>query len=129
MYENFGAVVFNNNVAFKLFFPDANKDPSQYKNGGLPKITKVQVSGNFQNAIGGVDWDFLSAPQMTLEEHPNGILYTFDIDNLPDDFYQYKYFVTFENGTTRWCTDPCTKYVATKHENAGFVIGGNVTSV
>jgi len=129
MYEDFGAVVSNNGVEFKLFFPDANKDPSQYQNGGLPKVTQIQVTGDFQNKIGGMDWDYLNAPQMALTGHPNGILYTFQIDSLPDNFYQYKYFVTFENGTTRWCTDPCTKYVATEHENAGFVIGGNVATV
>ncbi|MGR9117001.1 MAG: alpha-amylase family glycosyl hydrolase, partial [Gammaproteobacteria bacterium] len=44
-------------------------------------------------------------------------------------FYQYKYFVTYEDGTSRWCGDPCTKYVATEHENAAFVIGGPTTTV
>ena len=62
---------------------------------------------------------------MTRGDHPQGMLYTYRIDQIPDGCYQYKYFVTYENRTTRWCTDPCTKYVATKEENAAFVVGGH----
>jgi len=57
------------------------------------------------------------------------MLYTFHIKHLPDEFYQYKYFVTYEDGTTRWCGDPCAKYVATEQENAAFIIGGHTTNV
>ena len=78
-----------------------------------------------QSRIGLRDWDVDTAPFLSLEPHPHGLLYRFAIPRLPDGFYQYKYFVTFENQTTRWCTDPCAKYAATKFENAGFVIGGN----
>ncbi|WP_455204949.1 alpha-amylase family glycosyl hydrolase [Kaarinaea lacus] len=129
MYENFGAVVNGNSVEFKLFFPDTSKDSQQYQNGGLPRITCLQITGDFQSKIGGVDWDHNNAPQMLLSAHPSGLLYSFRIDHLPEGFYQYKYFVSFENGDSRWCTDPCTKYVATEHENAGFVIGGNFATV
>ena len=129
MYENFGTVVSDHAVEFKLFFPDSKKDPSQYVNGGLPRIKKIQVTGDFQSEINGKDWDFVRAPELTITDHPNGMLYTFSISHLPDEFYQYKYFVTYEDGTTRWCGDPCAKYVATEHENAAFVIGGNTTTV
>jgi pullulanase len=129
MYEAFGATVTDHTVAFKLFFPDKAKDPSQYTSGGLPRITRIQVTGNFQSKAGGTDWDYVHAPEMTSADHPSGWLYTLTILDLPDGFYQYKYFVTFENGTTRWCGDPCTKYVGGENENAGFVVGGNDTVV
>ncbi len=125
MYETFGAVVTGNSVEFRLFFPDKAKDASQYDRGGLPRISKLQVCGSFQSRIGGHDWTAGSAPVMTLNDHPSGMLYSYRIDELPDGFYQYKYVATFEDGTTRWCTDPCTRYVATADENAGFVIGGH----
>jgi len=32
------------------------------------------------------------------------------LQDLADGYYQYKYFVEFENGTTRYCADPCAKY-------------------
>ena len=125
MYEGFGAVVTDHAVEFKLFFPDASRDPNQYTRGGLPRIKRIQVTGDFQPRIGSAAWDLARAPEMTVSDHPSGVLYTFRIDNLDDGFYQYKYFVTFENQTTRWCSDPCTKYVGGKDENAAFVIGGN----
>jgi len=65
---------------------------------------------------------------MTLEEHPKGLLYTFSTTLPNDGFYQYKYYVEFENGQTRWVNDPCTKYGARLDgkDNSGFVIGGQV---
>ncbi len=129
MYEKFGAVVTEPAVEFRLFFPDSAIDPNQYRIGGLPKIRSIKVVGDFQSKIGGADWTVANAPEMTLENHPKGMLYTFRIAQLPDGFYQYKYFVAYENQTTRWCTDPCAKYVATANENAAFVVGGNDTTV
>jgi glycosidase len=125
MYESFGAVVTGNAVEFRLFLPDAARDPYQYSRGGLPRIQKVQVRGDFQSQIGSVDWRLADAPELAPQDHPKGVLYTFRIDHLPDGFYQYKYFVTHQNGTTRWCGDPCTRYVGPSQENAAFVIGGN----
>ncbi len=125
MYESFGPVTIAPSVEFRLFFPDNAKDPTQYTVGGLPRIVEIRVTGDFQSKLGGVDWDLASAPQLTKNDHPSGWLYTFKIDALPDGFYQYKYFVTFEDQTTRWCTDPCTRWVGTANENAAFVIGGN----
>lgn len=125
MYEQFGPVVQDASVEFRLFFPDRSVDPEQYRLGGLPRIKKIQVVGDFQSRIGLRDWDVGSAPSLMLEPHPGGMLFRCRTPPLPEGFYQYKYFVTFENQTTRWCTDPCTKYVATKYENSGFVIGGD----
>ncbi|MCU7923162.1 MAG: DUF3459 domain-containing protein [Candidatus Thiodiazotropha sp. (ex Dulcina madagascariensis)] len=129
MYQDFGAVVSGNAVEFKLFFPDNAKDPHQYVHGGLPRIERIRVTGHFQSATGGTDWDYVNAPELVKTDHPNGMLYTFGIDNLADGFYQYKYFLAYEDGTSRWCGDPCAKYVATQQENAAFVIGGNTTNV
>ncbi len=129
MYEDFGAAVSGRSVQFRLFFPDADKDPGQYQTGGgPPRIARLRVVGDFQSSIGGDDWDFEHAPEMTLDDHRQGNLYTYDIDGLPEGFYQYKYFVTFENGESRWCGDPCAKYVAGRNENAGFVVGGSTVA-
>jgi hypothetical protein len=114
MYEHFGAVVDQNSrVEFKLFFPDNTKDPSQYVRGGLPRIKEIRVRGDFQGQIGGQDWELATAPTLEKISHPKGWLYTCKINQaLAEGFYQYKYFVTFENETTRWCGDPCSKYGA-----------------
>jgi len=129
MYEQFGPVVQGPAVEFRLFFPDRSVDPLQYTQGGLPRIKKIQVVGDFQADLGSRNWDVETAPQLVLEPHPQGRLFRYRIPELPEAFYQFKYFVTFENQTTRWCTDPCARYAATKHENAGFVIGGGRQSV
>jgi pullulanase len=131
MYEQFGAVVDRDKVEFKLFFPDNTIDSTQYARGGLPQIKEIRVRGDFQSHVGGQDWELATAPVMTKTNHPKGWLYTCKIDQaLPEGFYQYKYFVTFENETTRWCGDPCTKYGGSdEHENAGFAIGGHSTAV
>lgn len=129
MYEQFGPVVQGPAVEFRLFFPDRAVDPQQYQHGGLPRITKLQVVGDFQSQLGGRNWDVETAPQLALEPHPQGFLFRYRIPELSEGFYQYKFFVTFENQTTRWCTDPCARYAATEHENAGFVIGGELQPV
>ena len=112
MYEQFGAVVDQDNkVEFKLFFPDASRDPTEYIRGGLPHIKEIRVRGDFQAQTGGQNWELATAPVMTKMAHPKGWLYACKIDQaLAEGFYQYKYFITFENETTRWCGDPCTKY-------------------
>ncbi len=128
MYESFGAVVEGDSVEFRLFFPDNAVDPGQYVRGGLPRIREIRVPGDFQSRLGGRDWELATAPVMVREPHPNGWLYRARAGGLAEGYYQYKYFVTFENETTRWCSDPCTRYGGSdEHENAAFVIGGNVT--
>lgn len=126
MYEQFGAVVRDQHVEFQLFLPNA----TQYVRGGDPRIEKIQVIGDFQNKIGGENWEIASAPVMTRQSHPKGWLYTYVINSdLPNGFYQYKYYVTFQNQTTRWVTDPCSKYGGCRHENAAFVVDNQHTTV
>ena len=130
VYEKFGAVVSGARVEFRLFIPDDGVDATQYVTGGDPHIREVRVRGDFQNHTGGADWDLASAPVMVKSPHPHGWLYTYAIDrDLPEGFYQYKYFVTFDNETDRWCSDPCAKWGGGEQENSGFVIGGNTAVV
>ncbi|HEX9942696.1 MAG TPA: alpha-amylase family glycosyl hydrolase [Thermoanaerobaculia bacterium] len=125
MYEDFGAVVDGSSVEFRVFFPDAAVDGAQYVRGGTPHIKTLKVAGDFQARTGGTAWDVGNAPVLAREEHPKGWLYKHRLDEIADGFYQYKYFVEFENGTSRWCGDPCSKYGGSEHENAAFVVGGN----
>jgi len=129
MYEQFGAVVDGNSVQFNLFFPDNLVDPTQYQRGGSPNIVTLRVTGDFQAAGGGMNWDHLNGPPLAKGPHAKGWVYTAKVDGLPAGFYQYKYFVEFADGTTRWCGDPCSKYGGNAFGNAGFVIGGALIPV
>jgi pullulanase len=131
MYEDFGARVTGTSVQFRLFFPDRAADPTQYLAGvpGDPRITRLQVAGDFQSEMGGSDWNLASAPDLVRTAHPNGWLWTFQVDGLPEGFYQYKYVAAFQNGDVRWCGDPCTRFVVGSDENSGFVIGGPTATV
>ncbi len=130
MYEKFGTKVEGKEVTFQLFFPNSSqytKDDKKPENYGLPEIEIIQVAGSFQNQIGQENWDIDKAPEMLkIANHPKGELYTFSTI-LPDGFYEYKFYVTFNDGVTRWCNDPCTKYSGQdpNNENSGFVVGGN----
>ena len=66
MYEQFGAVEVGNtgNVRFRVFLPDATIDPDQYTRGSASTLTALQVYGDFQSALGGVDWT--QDPALTL---------------------------------------------------------------
>jgi 1,4-alpha-glucan branching enzyme len=120
MYESFGAAVSDDEVEFRLFLPDNRVDARQYERGGSPRIASVKVAGDFQAR----PWDLDSAPRLEPTQHPSGTLYVRTVPGLQERFYEYKYYVTFENQTSRWCTDPCTKYVGRSNQNAGFVVGG-----
>jgi pullulanase len=124
MYEQFGARVTGRDVTFRLFFPDNSVDPSQYVRGGIPHISNIRALGTFQSALGETNWDISGGVPLTLAAHPHGLLYSATIPDLPDGFYEYKYFVEFENHTNRWCGDPCSRYDGSELQNAGFVIGG-----
>ncbi len=128
MYETFGAAVDHTakTVTFQVFFPDNTLDPNQYRRGGLPHIAELRVVGDFQSQLGGTNWDPAAAPVMQKRQYQKiGWLYSFTTRPLPENFYQYKYYVRFENGTTRYVSDPCTKYGGSdEQENAGFVVGG-----
>jgi 1,4-alpha-glucan branching enzyme len=87
------------------------------------------VVGDFQPQVGQAAWDHTTGLVLGRRPHPHGWLYAGAIDALADGYYEYKYFVEFENGTTRWCSDPCSKYGGSENENSGFVLGGNDTVV
>ncbi|MCP4416015.1 MAG: 1,4-alpha-glucan branching enzyme [Chloroflexi bacterium] len=127
MYQSFGATVNQTTVTFNLFLPDNAVDPAQYTRGGSPKIKAICVRGDFQSELGGVDWGLADAPAMIRQPHSHGWLWSCTLPaDLPEGFYQYKYFVTFENDTDRWVTDPCTKYGGSDNdENSAFVVGGH----
>lgn len=128
MYEKFGAAVDGDGrVTFSLFLPNNKVDPAQYTRGGDPQIRSIRVRGDFQHLLGGSDWELGGAPQLARTPHPHGWLWTVTLETpLPEGYYQYKYFVTFENETDRWVTDPCTRYGGVgENENAAFVVGGH----
>jgi 1,4-alpha-glucan branching enzyme len=135
MSEHFGAWQFGNNpnqgaVEFKLFFPDRSKDSSQYKDRGKtygdPQIASIQVVGDFQAKLGQPTWDIGQAPKMQKVAHPKGWVWTYRTPiNLPDGFYEYKYYVTFNSGEKRYVGDPCTRYGGSENQNSAFVIGGS----
>jgi pullulanase len=110
MYEGFGTVVQEPKVTFRLFLPDNSRDPNQYSRGGDPNIESIHVIGDFQQQIGQTNWDFTSGLALTKKPHPKGWLWEASIPELVDGFYEYKYFVQFKNGTSRQCSDPCSKY-------------------
>ncbi|MEJ7738235.1 MAG: alpha-amylase family glycosyl hydrolase [Chitinophagaceae bacterium] len=131
-------------VEFKIFIPDRTKDTSQYAhsrndsngevipNFGDPQIHSIQVAGDFQHQIGQLDWDFEMSSHMVKEEHAKGWIWRYRTDNLPQlrsGFYQYKYYVTFENGKKRKVTDPCSRYGGSENQNSAFVIGGSDPAV
>ncbi|MDP9794302.1 glycosidase [Catenuloplanes nepalensis] len=124
MYQNLGASAEGDTVTFRVFIPDAGRDPSQYDGDAFSFIRDIRVVGSFQRAGGGWAWDAASAPRLERTDHPSGHLYVLAISGLPEGWYEYKYLVTFEGGAQRWVTDPCTKYVGRNDENSGFVIGG-----
>lgn len=131
MYEDFGfAKLPDGRLAFRLFVPDNTVDPTQYTRGGSAKIATVAVVGDFQPVLGGRAWDAATALAMTRQPHPNGTLFEAVLpDGFAEGYYQYKYVVTFQNGTVRWVGDPCTKYGGDQLDNSAFVVGGAAVAV
>ena len=119
--QNLGAVQIDGDaergrVQFRLFFPA----------GFDPQIAAIRVAGNFQSELGGSDWDFPGGPPLTRTRTPDGDFWTFaSAEALLTGFYEYKYLVTFTNGTSRIATDPCARYSGREQQNSGFVIGGS----
>jgi glycosidase len=127
MFEQFGVSKQSDGAwAFRLFVPDNTVDSSQYTMGGRSRITGVKAVGDFQSQLGVKAWSFENGLPLVEEPHQNGRLF---VGKLPlgfkDGYYQYKYIVSFENGSVRWIGDPCTKYGGAKLNNSAFVIGGN----
>src|SRR5579872_1900782 len=133
MYETFGFSRWpDGRLGFQLFVPDKAIDPTQYTIGDSPRIASVAIVGDFQQVVKPTarNWDPASALPMTRGTHPNGLLFTAALPaGFPDGFYQYKYLVTFQNGTVRWVGDPCGKYGGTNSDNSAFVVGGSKVSV
>jgi 1,4-alpha-glucan branching enzyme len=143
MSERFGAWQVGDDpdrgrVEFKIFIPDRAKESSQYEatrkdsagklvpDFGDPKIASIQVAGDFQKN----EWNFATAPSLKRKAHEKGWVWSFRTEEeLPAEFYQYKYQVTFEDGTKRVTSDPCTRYGGSEKQNSGFVIGGSVVDV
>jgi pullulanase len=137
MYEKFGArELKRGEVTFRLFFPDRARDPSQYDGGGLPEVAAIRVVGSFQKAAGqAADWDPASAPPMKERKTKpddgalaHGRLFE-QKRKVPDGFYDYLYHLTFTDGTTRWISDPCSRYGGRAAGNSGFVVGGRAVKV
>ena len=128
MYETFGFSQWpTGQYGFQLFVPDNSIDPGQYTVGDVSRIASVGIVGDFQIAAGisTANWDQTKPLMMTNGTNANGLLFSVALPRaIPDGFYQYKYFVTFQNGTTRWVGDPCTKYGGTNSDNSAFIIGG-----
>ena len=112
VYEAFGARVEASTVTFRLFVPS----PELY---GDPEIDVIRVVGDFAAAD---PWDVANSPVLARQAHGADVLYIHEQAGVADGFYQYKYYVTYTDGTSRWVSDPCTRQVAGP-ENAGFVVG------
>jgi 1,4-alpha-glucan branching enzyme len=106
-------------VQFKLFFP----------RGPDPHIRAVKAAGSFQNRLDprAADWDFPAGLPLARDDaDPAGTFWSCTSPKpLPADFYEYKYLVEFDDGTTRIVSDPCARYGGTEYQNAAFVIGGS----
>lgn len=138
-------------IEFKIFFPDHTTAPGQYDltqpnasgvaNYGDPQISSIRVIGDFQPLLGQGAWDTSSAPLLVKAPHPNGVVWSFTTPvELPANFYEYQYFVTYNDGTTRTVSDPCARYGGSRYLdkddpnprdnlNAGIVVGGSVVTV
>ncbi len=135
MYEQFGGLVNQDakTVTFKLFYPDAGKTPTQYEGGGLPRIRKASVVGSFQNPA-TKNWDVSAPVPLVATDYSDGSLIKGTVSShttapLPDGFYEYKYLIEFEDGRTKYITDPCGRYSGSQHQNSGFVVGGTIETV
>lgn len=103
-------------VEFRVFFPP----------GPDPHVTQIQVGGSYQSKLGGKDWDFGSGVALAQSPDPSGVFWTGTTGGaLPPGFYQYKYLVTFTDGSTRYVSDPCARYGGFTNENAAIAVGGS----
>jgi pullulanase len=103
-------------VEFKVFFPS----------GADPHVSSIRVPGSFQSQLGQTNWDWSSAPQLTPSADPDGTIWSYTTPvPLAAGFYEYKYFVTFDNGESRWVSDPCTRYGGSNNQNAAVAVGGS----
>lgn len=104
-------------VEFRIFFPA----------GAEPGIETIRVAGDFQQPLGGArDWDFGAGLTLVAEPStPDGTYLSVATGDLPAGFYEYKYLVEFDDGSTRIVTDPCARYGGLADQNSGVVVGGS----
>src|SRR5215212_10001443 len=98
-------------LEFRIFFPA----------GANPHVTAIRVAGDFQHHLGGQDWDFAGGLPLTVQSggDPRGVFWSVRTQlEVPADFYQYKYEVDFENGTSKKVTDPCARYGGLSDQNS-----------
>src|SRR5450432_1111673 len=131
MYELLGAREVNaGKVTFRLFFPDRSVDPNQYEGGGLPNVKEIRAIGDFQVSLGGTNWDPASGVILVKGSGTDdagkavGSELSAETAPLPVGFYEYRYSLTFDDGTTRTIADPCCRYGGKAAGDSGFVIGG-----
>ncbi len=107
-------------VQFRVLFPA----------GVDPHVTSIRVAGDFQAALGGAAWDVAGAPTLVVDRtDPRGDFWTAQTSGpLPAGFYEYKYLVTFDDGTERYVTDPCARYGGFRDQNSGVVVGGTTSA-
>lgn len=109
-------------INFRLFFPsEANRLAHN--------IRSIQVCGDFQKALGqDKNWNPATAPAMTRSDHAEGEIWSYETPlELPQGFYQYKYFVTYKDfgEPPRWVSDPFARYGGEHNMNAAIVVGGS----
>lgn len=104
-------------IEFRVFLPS----------GPDPEIQSIRVAGEFQPHIGGKAWDFSTGPLLlpTRSDARGDFFAARTHAPVPAGFYQYKYLVTFDDGSSRIVSDPCTRYGGYSHQNAGVVVGGS----
>lgn len=109
-------------VEFRLFFPGE-------ANGLHHNIRSIQVCGSFQRALGqSANWNPASAPPLIRTPHAEGEIWSYATPTpLPADFYEYKYYVVFDDPKEppRWVSDPFARYGGKSDMNAAFVVGGS----
>ena len=109
-------------VEFRLFFPSESTEPKH-------NIKTIQVSGDFQKALGNPEeWDLATAPFLVQAPHSEGEIWSWTTPKeLPEGFYQYKYYVTFNDPAIppRWVSDPFARYSGEENMNAAVVVGGS----
>lgn len=108
-------------VRFSLFFPS--------ESGGLRHhIRTIRVCGDFQKSLGQVPWDTATAPTLVRAAHSEGEIWRYETSTeLPAGFYEYKYYLTFDDPgePPRWVSDPFARYGGKENMNAALVVGGS----
>lgn len=104
-------------IEFRIFFPS----------GFDPQVDEIRVAGDFQEAIGGQNWDFPGGVLLAKDtSRTEGTFWTARTGQpVEAGFYQYKYLMKFANGERRIVSDPCARYGGLDSQNAAVVVGGS----